>query len=291
MRSGSDLIRTWSCSLLGATHHPLPRLGAPLFLSPAWAQLCKQLLIPVTKLCTCDSCSPVLPQAGAQQSLWVPQPSDPCKSSPSPETSAALTAPIPGAAWAAAVILCPEASKIITGSVLVSIPELHLGLRSTGSVTHCHLNAVGGKPSTDFLSSYSPLDLHFSLSCCTCLMGTVTTNQHCPASYSPSPPSPAASLERLSQPFLLPARSHTVCGDYHPGLTLTLLAQPGQSTCARAAPAPWPVKPFPVPGAPALTTTALTHIPPCSSGNRLISCSLITPLPWLPENRGLYLYF
>lgn len=103
------------------------------------AQPCKQLLTPGIKLCTRDSCSPVLSQARAQQSLWDPQPSDPCKSSHSSHPRG------------------PEASEIIPGSVLVSIPELHPGLRSPGSVSHCHLKGVGGRLSTDFLSSTNPM--------------------------------------------------------------------------------------------------------------------------------------
>lgn len=171
---------------------------------------------------------------------------------------------------------------------------MQLGLKSTGSVTHCHLKGVGGSPNTDFLSSKNPIlfpsDLQFSLSCCSSLMGTVLPGQNKPAlpcqllsqfsSITGEPQSAlAAACPLPCSLWGLPSRTHI-----NP-------LNPAQSTCARAAPAPWLIKPFPAPRAPAPATPALTHIPPCSSGKRLISCSLTASLPWLPENRGLYLYF
>lgn len=139
---------------------------------------------------------------------------------------------------------------------------------------------------------YSPLDFHFSLSCCTCLMRTVFLGHNKPALpcqlFSQSSQS---SITGEPQPDLAAACPLPCCLWGLSSRTHINPLNPAWSTCARAAPAPRHIKPFPVPRAPALATPALTHLPPYSSGNRLISCNLITAMPRLPGNRGLYLHF
>lgn len=128
MRLGSDLIRTWSCSLLRVTHHPLAVLGTLLFLPLAWTGLSYASSCLFQLL----NCAPVTP---APLCFPKQEPSNPCGfRSPvtpvrAPAAQKSLQVPLVPTLWLHGLqqrSCALEASKIITGSVLVSFPGAFL---------------------------------------------------------------------------------------------------------------------------------------------------------------------
>lgn len=154
---------------------------------------------------------------------------------------------------------------------------------------------MGGSLSTDFLSSTNPMLFPSGFAFLLVLLHLLYGNCH---------NKPALPCQLLSQS----SQSSSITGEAQPALPAACplprclwrlsprthvnpLSPAQMEHVCQSCSCPMTRKALPSSWSPSTDHPALTHIPPCSSGNRLISCSLTTPLPWLPENRGLYLYF